>query len=201
VSGNTLAEAERLANVLADAVETAVRSVTFSQSWTINCRCTSIDLPMRPLPVSDVARQQLKVAKASLVELRRAGAVRATLRTAECDLFGAEELVTLAVAAAEGRLQLAAEACLPAEIQTIRIGSRQFVAWPGEVFVEFAQELQRLFPEAALITLANGELQGYLVTEEAIARSWYESANAVFASPDSGNLLVAATQELLANPR
>ena len=121
------------------------------------------------------------------------------LRTAECDLFGADETVTLAIAAADGRLNEATRECLPAEIQAIRVGSRQFVAWPGEVFVEFAQELQRLVPETILITLANGELQGYLVTEEAIAHSCYESANAIFASPDSGNLLVAATQKLLAS--
>lgn len=198
VSGNTLAEAGRLASMLADAIDTAVRGISFSHCWTIDCRWKSIDLPMRSLPGLSAAREQLKVAEASAAELKRAGADRAAFRTAECDLYGAEETVTLAIAAAEGKLQAAAGECLPAEIQTIRIGSRQFVAWPGEIFVEFAQELQRLFPEAVLITLANGELQGYLVTEEAIALSWYESANAIFASPDAGNLLIAATRELLA---
>ena len=77
VSGNTLGEAEWLASMLADVVKKSVRSINFSQSWTIDCRSTSIDLPMRPLPDLDVAHEHFMVAKAYVAQLMRAGADRA----------------------------------------------------------------------------------------------------------------------------
>ncbi len=197
VRANTLAEADRLGNVLADAICTAFMKITFTHDWRLDCRNRSIDLPLRPLPEAESALQQLAIATASLTELQRSWADRPTLRTAECDVFGAEELVTIAHAASTGRLEAVASECMPAEIQAIRINSRQFVAWPGEIFIEFALELRQMFPGAVVITLANGELQGYLVTEEAVVRSWYESANAIFDSPQAGNRLVAATHALL----
>ena len=49
----------------------------------------------------------------------------------------------------------------------------------------------------SLISLANGELQGYLVTEEAVRERWYEAMNSLFASPDAGTMLADKTLELL----
>ena len=49
-----------------------------------------------------------------------------------------------------------------------------------------------------MISLANGQLQGYLVTEEAVRQGWYEAMNSLFASPESGMALVETTLELLA---
>jgi hypothetical protein len=86
---------------------------------------------------------------------------------------------------------------LPAEIQLIGIGSWSFVGWPGEVFVEFALRVRERIENVFIITLANGELQGYLVTDEAVKLSCYEASNAIFASPASGDCLVDATLALL----
>ena len=47
------------------------------------------------------------------------------------------------------------------------------------------------------ISYANGELQGYLVTQEAADEGGYESSNAIFKSPESGELLLQKTFELL----
>jgi neutral ceramidase len=44
--------------------------------------------------------------------------------------------------------------------------------------------------------MANGELQGYIVTAEAAARGGYEAANAVFC-PSNGPRFVAATLALI----
>jgi hypothetical protein len=86
---------------------------------------------------------------------------------------------------------------MPAEIQLVRIGPWNFIAWPGEMFVEFAQEVKRRSPDTFLISYANGELQGYLVTREAAEEGGYESSNAIFKSPDGGELLVQTTLRLL----
>jgi neutral ceramidase len=50
--------------------------------------------------------------------------------------------------------------------------------------------------EAFVISLANGELQGYITTEQAAEEGGYEASNAIFA-PQSGQVLVEATLGLL----
>jgi hypothetical protein len=71
------------------------------------------------------------------------------------------------------------------------------VFWPGEFFVEYALEVKARSPHTFVITMANGELQGYIVTPEAAARGTYEATNALF-HPDSGRRIVEATLSLLA---
>ena len=143
------------------------------------------------------AEQSLARAVERLAALRESGADRREVRTAECDWFGAEESVALAHAAAEGRLDDAVAAVMPAEISLMRIGPWRFVAWPGEIFVDFALRVKARCPNCCIISLANGELQGYLATEEAVRCGWYEAMNAMFASPASGMLLVGKTLEML----
>src|SRR5690606_35546680 len=108
------------------------------------------------------------------------------------------ETLTLAKASRSGAMDQAVRDCLPAEVQVVRIGDVTFVGWPGEVFVEFAIEIRHRFPGTQIITLANGELQGYLVTQAAVDEKGYEASNALFASPAGAEELVEATQQLLA---
>ncbi len=58
-------------------------------------------------------------------------------------------------------------------------------------------EVKAPHPNCYVISLANGELQGYLVTEEAVRERWYEAMNSLFASPEAGMALVGTTLELL----
>ena len=122
------------------------------------------------------------------------------MRTAECDWFGAEENLTLARAAATGRLRDAIASVMPAEVTLMRIGPWAFIGWPGEAFVEFSLQVKSACQNCYVISLANGELQGYLVSEEAVQKGWYEGMNALFASPDAGMKLVEATRRLLKSP-
>ncbi|MDD4889241.1 MAG: hypothetical protein PHU85_04870, partial [Phycisphaerae bacterium] len=80
--------------------------------------------------------------------------------------------------------------------QVVRVGDRKFVAWPGEIFVEYALELRRRDPNAFAISIANGELQGYIVTEAAAAENWYEANTALFA-PAAGRVLLDTSAALL----
>ncbi len=68
------------------------------------------------------------------------------------------------------------------------------------MFVEFSLDIKRQIPNTFLMSYTNGELQGYLVTQQAVDEGGYESANAIFQSPESGNLLVQKTLELLKSP-
>jgi hypothetical protein len=156
-----------------------------------------VPLQPRVLPPLAQAEAQAKAALAKFQSLRAAGAPRPEVRTAECDSFGAEETVALAQAALDGRLQAAVGQCSPAEIQVFEVGPWKFVFWPGEFFVEYGLQVKAGSPDTFVVTMANGELQGYIVTPEAVARGTYEATNAVF-DADNGRQVVAATLALLA---
>jgi len=128
--------------------------------------------------------------------LRQGGAPRQAIRGAEVDWFGAEETARLALLAADGGLAAYCDACLPAEVQLFQIGPWTFVGWPGEIFVEYGLQVKGERPGTFVISLANGEFQGYITTEEAAAEGGYEASNAIFA-PQSGQVLMEETLRML----
>lgn len=194
---NTFAEADRLGQILGRGVEKAVGQIQYRFDAPIAVRQTGVDLPLRQFPTVDQATKERDEIQRRLETLRTNGSPRTQVRTAECDWFGAEETLTLSRAAADGRLARIAQSVLPAEVQVIRIGPWTFAAWPGEVFIEFGLQVMRKHPDTFIITLANGELQGYLVTQEAVDKRFYEAGNATFQSPQSPQRLVEATEQLL----
>jgi hypothetical protein len=196
---NTFEEAERLGRILADAALKVAPSITFRREINLDARSAGVAIPLRAFAGEAEAQTKVQVAEARLKSLRESGAARTDVRTAEVDWFGAQETLTLARAAARGEVAAAAEAALPAEVQAILIGPWTFIAWPGEMFVEFALDVKRRCPDTFLISYANGELQGYLVTAQAAAEGGYESSNAIFKSPESGQMLVDATLRLLSD--
>jgi hypothetical protein len=183
---------------LGKAIARAVPSIEYLSEAPLEARRAFVDLPPRTFPSVAEAAQHLARAAQRLARLQASGAPWQEIRTAEVDWFGAEETLTLAKAAAAGRLEEVYRACLPAEIQAIRVGPWWFVGWPGEVFVEYALEVKARRPSTFVISLANGELQGYIATQEAEQIGGYEASNAVFA-PQSGKILVNTTLELLSH--
>jgi neutral ceramidase len=197
--GNTFAEAERLGETLGASIAATLKTIEYQDDVAFDCRQSAAELPLRELPAVAAAEAKLKQVKERLEQLRRDGAERATVRTAECDWFGAEETLVLARAAQSGKLQATAAEFLPAEIHAIRLGHWTMVGWPGEVFVEFGLRVRKEHPDTFVISLANGDTQGYLVTAEAVAEGGYEASNGLFRSPQSGELLVTETLNLLKN--
>ena len=194
---NTFAEARRLGEMLGAAIAGAFPDVSFASTPVIRVRSAQVALHPRTLPPVDAAQAGAHRARRRFEDLRREGTNRTAVRTAECDWFGAEETLALARAAADGGLEKTAAGCSPADIQVIELGPWKFVLWPGEFFVEYALEVKAASPQTFVITLANGELQGYIVTPEAATRGVYEAGNALF-SADNGRRVVAATLALLA---
>lgn len=197
---NTFKEAERLGNLLGQAVEEAI---TEQLQWNSQLDIQSdqsflCDLPRQQFPSVDEAQKRLDRAVAKLHSLRKKGAPRPEVRTAECDWFGAERSLVLAQAARDGSLEESINASLPAEIQRIKIGNWNFIGWPGEVFVEYALEVKRQCPETYIIAYCNGLLNGYIVTREAYEEGGYEACTAQF-HWTTGNLLVEKTLELINN--
>lgn len=196
VRENSVAEATRLGEILGRAVAEAVPKIGYTAAVSLQVRRALVDLPRRAFPSISQAEHSLKQAEERLAQLRQSGAPRQQIRGAEVDWFGAEVILRLARMAAEGRLEAVYQSCLPAEVQAIQVGPWWFVGWPGEVFVEFALEVKVRVKNAFIISLANGELQGYIVTEEAAREGGYEASSAIFA-PESGARLVERTLQLL----
>ncbi|HOE95703.1 MAG TPA: neutral/alkaline non-lysosomal ceramidase N-terminal domain-containing protein [Candidatus Sumerlaeota bacterium] len=201
VRGNTLAEARRLGEALGTAVLAALeRGQTVAQP-VLSVRACRLNEPLarRAIPARAAAHAALAAARARLAALRADGADPAILRTAECDVFGAEEVMTLVASARSGSLDAAIAAICPPEIQCFTLDGVAYTAWPGEFSVEYALELRRRAPNTYLITNAGTHLEGYIVTEEEFQAACYEANCAVF-SPEAGRQLLAATVELLHCP-
>ena len=195
---NTFEEAERLGALLGRAVEKVLPQIEYQSEIDFSCNHDFVDLPRRHMPCVEDAQLKLDKAIARLEQLRKTGAPRQEVRTAECDWFGAEESVTLARAASEDRLDAVYQSCLPAEVQVIKAGRCVFVGWQGEIFVEYSLAVKAQHKNTYVISLANGELQGYIVTQEAAAEGGYEASNNLF-SYESGHILVDKTLEMLAD--
>ncbi len=194
---NTFDEAKRLGEILAKAVEKCISRAEFSSEVDICCVSDLIDdLPAKEFPSVFEAQANLSASVEKLENLRNSSAPRQEVRTAECDWFGAEETLTLAKAAESGELEHARKKSLPAEIQVIKIGDYKFVGWPGEVFIEYALEVKDKCSDTFVISLANGELQGYIVTRRAADEGGYEASNALF-SCEAGSVLVERTLKLI----
>jgi hypothetical protein len=196
VQANTVAEAQRLGETLGQAVAGILPEIAFAQDVTLQSRQALIELPRRAFPAPAAAEEKVAHAVRNLEQLRQGGAPRQTVRGAEVDWFGAEETARLARLAADGGLAVYHDACLPAEVQALQVGPWAFVGWPGEIFVEYSLRVKGERPGTFIISLANGEFQGYITTEQAAAEGGYEASNAIFA-PQSGHVLVEATLQVL----
>jgi len=197
---NTLAEAQRIGESLGRQIEAAIDGLVFFGPVDVLDTCRAL-VPVEPrnFPAVEEAQDALRAARRRYEELRATDTARQEVRSAECDVFGAEKTAFFAQAGADGRLATAFSSASPAEIQLIRLGPWTFVGWPGEFFVEYALALKQQASEGTyLVTLANGELQGYVATPAAIARGYYEASNAIF-SVRNGTAFVEATLALIAD--
>lgn len=200
VRGQTFAEAERLGRRLGDLVAEALqklRAGDFRSDVSLAATVGHAELVPNRFPTVAEAEVKLQQARQNFEQLKRNNAPHGPLRTAECIVFGSEELLTLAKAQAGGRTAELQERYRQAEVQVFRIGDLFLVALPGEQFVEYALELKRSAPDRTFIaSLANGELQGYIVTPEASASQSYEAAFALFAA-ESGERLLSTARRLM----
>ena len=194
---NTFDEAARLGHMLGRSIAEAIRSMSFIRRH-YACRCRVLRRSAHD-GLSDVAeaREQLDVGPSGW---RRFAAANGR---SPRDSHGGVRLVRrrrdarVGQGGRGGAVEAAVAAVMPAEIMLMRIGPWSFVGWPGEAFVEFALKVKARHPNCHVISMANGELQGYLVTEEAMQKNWYEAMNSLFASPEAGMMLVNETLELL----
>ena len=200
VTEQTFAEAERLGRKLGSAICQALDDLA-DAAWQadvqLGARLATVNLPRNPIRPLPEAERLLADYRAQYEQLQRDRAPRAEIRIAECAVFGAEGMLALAQAEARGELDARLRDYSPAEVQALQISDVCLIGLQGECFVEYALEIKRRAARRTfVVSLVNGELQGYIVTPEAAAAGGYEATNAVFA-PESGRGLVSAAVELV----
>ena len=197
VNGQTFAEAERLGRRLGGFVTDALELLSDE-----NFACESVvggtqgyaTLQPRTFVSVEIAESGLLEARENYERLKREKAGHGPVRTAECVVFGAEEVVTMAKAQANGALVAVQESHARAEVQVLRVGDTFMVGWPGELFVEYALEIkQRSAGQVFVASLTNGELQGYITTPDAVG---YEANLSMFKA-ESGATLVETAEVLI----
>ena len=197
VSAQTFAEAERLGNMLGDAALKAVQKLTasdFADDIELSAAQSHIDLPPRTFCSVAEAEQLLEQARAEYEQLKRDNAPHGPVRTAECTIFGAEERVTFAQAQEAGEIAELINAYSPTELQVLRVGPACLAGLPCECFVEYGLQIkEQACRRTFVISLANGELQGYIVTPDATG---YEANLSLFL-PEAGRLIVDASLQLI----
>ena len=200
VKAQTFGEAQILGERLGGSVLNALRMLRdadFSADQYLAAGRAYTDLPTNSFESISTAQQKLQQATERYQRLKREGSPHGPLRTAECEVFGREEALTLATAQADGELAKWQDRYRSTEVQVLRLGKVFIVAWPGEQFVEYALELKRRAGHRVfIISLANGELQGYIATPQAEAAGSYEAAFAMF-KPQAGDCLIEAALHLI----
>jgi neutral ceramidase len=190
VKGQTFAEAERLGRKLGAAVMPRLNDLKFKDNVALAGALEAVDLQRRKFPSAMEAEKVLTDYRAEYEHLKSEGAERAKVRTAEVSVFGAEALLKLAQAQQSGVVDRMLDPFRPFEVQVVRIGESCVVAFPGEFFAEYALDLKkRAAAKSFVVTYANGELQGYIVTTEAAAAGGYEAVSSMF-GPQEGARMV-----------
>lgn len=182
VRSQTFAEAERLGLALGRRIEETLREADEFQAHAIlDASTAKIPLESKVFPSVAEATKRLEEARKSYENLKAENAGHAVVRTAECTVFGAEEVLTLARAEESGETDSVRQKYREGEVQAFRVGDAVFAGWPGEFFVEYGLDVKSLAPAKTFVaTMANGELHGYIVTPEAVEKGGYEAQLAFF---------------------
>jgi neutral ceramidase len=198
VKAQTFAEAERLGAALgARMAETLKNATGFTSDLSLAAKSAIIELEGKTFPPVAEAEASLTAARLRYEQLKAAGAGHANIRTAECTVFGAEEVLTLAKSELTGEAAAVRRKYREAEIQVLRVGNSFVAGWPGEFFVDYGLETKRRAGRPVFIsTLSNGELHGYVVTPEAEAARGYEAQMSLFPAA-AGSLFVEKTLKLI----
>jgi neutral ceramidase len=193
VKAQTFAEAERLGALLTEPVIGAVRRLTdadFDAHPVLRAASGQVKLEPRVFMSLNEAEANLEAKVAEYERLKREGAPHGPVRTAECTVFGAEELVVLARAQEDGELREWQARTAEVEVTALRLGNVCLACMPGEVFVEYGLAIKKHAPmKAWVVSLVNGELQGYIVTPEAEREGGYEAQCGFFTAANGVRLV------------
>lgn len=185
-------EACRVGTTLGYAVNACLEKMTFTDKLSLTVKSQEIELPIREYPPLDKAERAMEAARARFASMK--GSDYISMRNAELDMFGAENIYYYAKQTAEG---ITGDEELPCELQTVLLNDTLIVALQGEMFVEYGLAIKEASPYAKtfVFEVSNGSLPGYIYTPEAGEEGGYEVGTSMFAA-NAGEALVEKVKEM-----
>lgn len=185
-------EACRVGTTLGYAVNCRLEKMEFTGDLSITVKSKEIELPIREYPPLDEAKAAMEKARERFASLKNSDYI--TMRNAELDMFGAENIYYYAKQTAEG---ISGDEELPCELQTVVLNDTLIVALQGEMFVEYGLAIKEASPykKTFVFEVSNGSLPGYIYTPEAGIEGGYEVGTSMFA-PNAGEVLVEQVKEM-----
>ena len=156
-----------------------------------------VELPLMPPPPLDEAEALYRRMQAEAEKAQEAGS------------YGTKRMQAGIARWAAGILELAKappqERTVPFEVQALRVGDMAIVGLPGEVFVEYALNIDAASPFSitAVSAYTNGNI-GYVPTAKAYDEGGYEVDNAIryygstMQKPESEGIILKAAADVLA---
>jgi hypothetical protein len=190
----TIEIAEAQGRVMAGAVVKAAEYCTKQPEVTLAAASEVLQLPCFDPPSVEEAQAQVEALRERLTEPNLSYGIKMMY---EGDLEWAERILQLARDGAAGLTR-------SAEVQAIRIGDFGLVGLPGEVFVEYALNIDAHagYAETATMAYTNGNI-GYVPTAAAYPEGGYEVEHAIrfygdtMLAPESEDMIVSRALGLL----
>jgi len=158
----------QLGGRMADAVLAAAGSAQPVRAEPLRARLSRTELSLQDPPSPEVARANLAQAEAAAKQVRQAGRHPYVARARDALVAYAQQILRLAEAGER-------DYKLPFAVQALAIGDAALVGLSGEVFFDFAGEIEAAspFPHTVVLGYSNG-CTGYVPTPQAIAEGGYE---------------------------
>ena len=190
-------EVDRLGSEMAGAVAASLERAESFVAIPLGARREQIGLPLQDPLTPEQARVELQQTQADHERLQREGTHEFVIRAHETLVRHAADMLDRA----ERR---PTNETLPFVVQAIRIGDLAIVGLSGEVFFEFAQEIEARspFPYTLVLGYSNG-CTCYIPTREAFAEGGYEAEDSFRwygippLAPSAGEIMVQAAVRLL----
>lgn len=192
----SFAEVERFGTAIGREADRVLDTLSLTSRVSMSVKATEVEPVWKELPPVEALEKRIADYWRELKRLEAQNAPYVQRQTCYLDRLGAEYTLTHARLQAQGK-QSPGQNQMPAEIQAIRIGTACLVGLQGEIFVEYTLAIEEQSPlrPTFVVTLANGLLPGYVVSEEAARKEVFEAGVAML-KPRMGQDIVSTAARL-----
>ncbi|MFC1462752.1 hypothetical protein ACFLQU_04015 [Verrucomicrobiota bacterium] len=198
--GTGAEEAERIGRLFSESIIAAIEAMgqdEFTSDPVLSGSRTSIVPTRRTLPGLWDAQLAWGDRKAELQRLQQEGAPENQVRAALRGVVETDGLVYMVRSVDAGAIDGMLEPYGRVDVQVMRAAGKCIAGMPGVLYRAYGDKIREATGGKAVpASLANGELQGCIVTPEAAAAGDYSSLNSPFA-PEVGDKLVDAVLSIV----
>jgi len=196
--GQTFEEAKRFGKTIGKEADRVLTSLTMTDYVKLETLNTKVMPELRDIPRVDEAQTLVDKYKNELEKLQKSNVSYAERQTCSRNLLGAEFTLYYAKYKKKGKIYPVVKSELPIEIQVFKIGNCCLMAIQGEIFVKYTLAIEKASPfkQTFVITIANGFLPGYVVTEEASKKQLFEAGTSLM-KPETGKMIVESALNLI----